>query len=92
MYTATALPEEAAIAIFLRLQDGTASFRMVFDKLRRRDAEIPRKTQDFVRADADRLVAATPIAGMTGVGKRTVTPHVEIDAGNQIAVGHDVAS
>jgi hypothetical protein len=29
---------------------------------------------------------------VTGVGERTVTLHVEVDAGDQIAIGHDIAS
>jgi hypothetical protein len=65
---------------------------VIFDELRRRYAEIPRKTQYLVGADADCLVAAATIAGVTGVGERTVTLHVEFDVGDQIAVGHDIAS
>jgi hypothetical protein len=65
---------------------------MALDEHRRRKAEITRQPQDFVRANADRLVAATPIAGVTAIRKCAVTPHVEIDAGNQIAVCHDAVS
>ena len=67
MHAATALPEETAITVFLCSQNCTAGLCMAFDELCRRDAQILRKTKDFVGADADCLVAATPIAGVTGV-------------------------
>jgi hypothetical protein len=41
MHAATSLAEEAAIAIFLRPENGTACLSMVFDELCRRDAEKP---------------------------------------------------
>src|ERR1700692_2503257 len=92
MHAAAALTEKTAVAVFLRQQHCAAIFRKAFDELGRRDAEKPCKAQDFVRADTDCLVAATPIAGVTGVREWTVTLHVEVDAGNQIAVGHEIAS
>jgi hypothetical protein len=92
MHGTSALAEKLAIAVFLRPQDRPASLGMAFDEFRCKKAEVPRQPQDFVRADADRLVAATPIAGVTGIRKCAVTPQVEIDAGNQIAVCHDVVS
>jgi hypothetical protein len=67
MAAATALPEEAAITVFLGSQNCTAGLGMAFDELCRRDAQIPRKTKDFVGADADCLVATATIAGVTGV-------------------------
>src|ERR1700688_3771535 len=92
MHAPAAADEHPEVAGFLAPKDCAASFRMAFDELGRRDAEKPCKAQDFVRADADCLVAATPIAGVTGVREWTVTLHVEVDAGNQIAVGHEIAS
>lgn len=67
MHTVTALAEKAAIAVFLRRQNCTPSLGVAFNELRRRDANMPCKTQDFVGADSDRLVPATPIAGVTDV-------------------------
>ena len=92
MDAAAALAEEAAIAVFLRPQHRAAGLRVIFDELRRRDAEIFCKAQDLLGADADGLVAAATVARVTGVRERTVTLHVEIDAGDKIAVGHDIAS
>jgi len=67
MDAAAPLSEKPTIAVFLRPQHRAAGFRVIFDELRRRDAEIPCKTQDFVRANADRFITTTPVAGVTGV-------------------------
>src|SRR6266478_4494562 len=56
------------------------------------EAEITRQPQTFVRTDANRLVSTAALASVTGVRECAFTLHVEIDAGDQITISHDICS
>jgi hypothetical protein len=94
MDAASSLAEEDACAIVLvaHAQHGPASLGMLCDELRRRHAKAPRKPQDFVGADADRLVVTAAGAGVAQIRERAIALKRVIDVGKRVFVGHDLGS
>jgi hypothetical protein len=91
---AASLPiEENACAVVLvaHAQDGAASLGMLRDEFRRSHAKAPRQPQDFVGADADRLVMTKARASVAAIGKRALARESKIDPGKSTPVRPDLA-
>jgi hypothetical protein len=84
--------DASAIVLVAHAQNGAASLGMPGDELRCRHAETSRKPQDFIRADADRLVVTASRAGVAPIGERAVAEQRELDFSERISVRHDLHS
>jgi hypothetical protein len=87
MDAAASFIEKDAGTVFLsRAKHSSAGFGITANKLRRRDSEIAGKTQDFIRANTDRLVMAAPFASMASIGKCTLPLKMELDVADEVTI------
>jgi len=83
---ASFIEKDASAVFFSRAKHGSACLCITANKLRRRDAEIAGKAQDFVSANTDCLVMAAPFAGMAGIGKCALPLKMELDVADEVTI------